>query len=740
MRPTTPSEPDSDQPPRPRGSWVLDVITRSWAGRAILIGGVVKLLATLILRVVQDSFVVEVIGTAGTLALLIGVAYFASRLIGLARRRLLWRVRRKLILSYIFVGLVPALLIVVFFLVCGVLLFGAVSQYVIDTRLKAAVEQDQFLARSTALELGRMSSEAEARAYLERKQALLAERYPQLSFVAVPVGRACDGSATSAGPLQIARPMAVGPWAHVDPPETLPAWVPCGGFSGLVAYTLTVPDESDGAAAGATTTRTLLAVRAAAVPDGASPRFALIVDVPIGREAVSRLRQDTGIELRDISAYAGRNRERSGRAAPTPATARRSLRSFHLDTSEMSERLMPPWVVFTDFADWATGRRGMASLAIQMSIADIYNRLSPREVLGQDTLAIVVLAVGALFLIIQFFALVVGFALAQSITGSVHQLFIGTERVQEGDFSHQIEVRTRDQLGELADSFNAMTSRLTGLLAEMAEKKRLEEELRIARKIQMSLLPQGQVQMPGLLMTANCTPAREVGGDYYDFLPLDDRRIGILIADVSGKGTSAALYMAELKGLMLSLCQIHRSPRDLLIAANRIMANNLDSGSFITMTYAVMDLEAQTMTYARAGHTPLIYLPACSGPREVQILTAGGMVLGLNLDDGRKFAELLQEQTLPLVSGDVFVLFTDGISEAMNADEEMFGEERLCELVADHPDLPFDELRERIFRDVRAFAGEPGPHDDMTLILLKVEPSALSAPSPSAAASVAALS
>ena len=116
------------------------------------------------------------------------------------------------------------------------------------------------------------------------------------------------------------------------------------------------------------------------------------------------------------------------------------------------------------------------------------------------------------------------------------------------------------------------------------------------------------------------------------------------------------------------------------------------------------------------------------------------MVLGLKFDKGEKFAELLEETTLPLSPGDVFVLFTDGITEAMNADEDMFGEERLCELVANHSDLPFDELRERIIREVRAFAGEPGPHDDMTLILLKVEPTALNVPSPSAAASVAAVS
>src|SRR6185503_12293004 len=151
-------------------------------------------------------------------------------------------------------------------------------------------------------------------------------------------------------------------------------------------------------------------------------------------------------------------------------------------------------------------------------------------------------------------------------------------------------IRSRDQLGELAGSFNSMTASIEGLLREKAEKERLEQELRIARSIQMSLLPQGPFNMPGLSLSGHCEPAREVGGDYYDFLPLDASRMGILIADVAGKGTSAALYMAELKGIVLSLSQRHASPRELLIDANRIISKHLDSRSFITMTYAVVDV------------------------------------------------------------------------------------------------------------------------------------------------------
>jgi len=238
----------------------------------------------------------------------------------------------------------------------------------------------------------------------------------------------------------------------------------------------------------------------------------------------------------------------------------------------------------------------------------------------------------------------------------------------------------------------------------------------------MSLLPQSPLVMPGLSVTAVFVPAREVGGDYYDFLPLDDHRVGVLIADVSGKGTSAALYMAELKGLVLSLSRIHSSPRDLLIDANQIIAEHLDARSFITMTYAVIDLRARTMTYARAGHTPLIHVPGPGGDsRRARILAPDGLVLGLKIDQGEMFARLLQEDTIPLHEGDLFLFFTDGISEAMNAHDDCFGEGRLGQLVETHADLRSDELRERVLREIAAFVGDAPQHDDMTMILLKVE-------------------
>jgi serine phosphatase RsbU (regulator of sigma subunit) len=188
------------------------------------------------------------------------------------------------------------------------------------------------------------------------------------------------------------------------------------------------------------------------------------------------------------------------------------------------------------------------------------------------------------------------------------------------------------------------------------------------------------------------------------------------VADVSGKGTSAALYMAELKGLVLSLSRIHQSPRKLLSEANRILVRNLDSRSFITMTYAVVDTQARVLRFARAGHNPLIHFQAGTGL--TRVLSPPGM--GLGLDAGERFDAVLQEQEVPLASGDVFLFFTDGLSEAMNSRAELFGERRLRTVLELAETLGTDELKERILAEIRTFVGEAAQHDDMTMVVLKV--------------------
>jgi sigma-B regulation protein RsbU (phosphoserine phosphatase) len=261
-----------------------------------------------------------------------------------------------------------------------------------------------------------------------------------------------------------------------------------------------------------------------------------------------------------------------------------------------------------------------------------------------------------------------------------------------------------------------MSRSLKALIQEQSERQRLEEELRIARQIQMSLLPgDGLVQLPGIRVSALCLPAAEVGGDYYDLLPLGANRMGVLVADVSGKGTSAALYMAELKGLVLSLSRIHSSPARLLVEANRILSANMDSRSFVTMTYGIVDTAARRMRYARAGHNPLIHLEGRT--RTTRVLAPPG--LGLGLDPGERFERILEEAEVPIEPGDVLLFFTDGLSEAMNAGAELFGEARLQRILEQAEGLESEQMKERILAEVRRFVGDAPPQDDLTLVLIE---------------------
>ena len=657
------------------------------------------------------------------IALLIAVGWRAIRR---GQRRLLWRVRRKLTLSYIFIGFVPILLIAVFFGLCLLLLFFNVSSYLVQSRVNALVDETRFLAEATAIELEETSGDEGFADVLRRRQEAAAARFRGASYEVVPTLRTCGPSSAAPGP-GVKQRIVAGAWAHLDAPASLPDWVQCDGHAGLIAY-ITSP-------AGAPVQRedvgfrTHLAVRAVALPSDAVARYAVIVDVPITAATGLQIRNETGIELGDISTLAMTATDVApvmGRAIEeeSPPPVRQRVFRVGLDRPLA-------WMTFLDYSDWTSGRTGNVVMAIGLSIPDIYRRISatPLTQIGNYSLGqlllILMTVVGGMFLLIQTVAFGMGLSLARSITGAVHELASGTEHVRRGDFTHRIAVSSHDQLGELADSFNSMTASIEDLLLEKAEKERLEQELRIARQIQMSLLPQGPLQLEGLSVTAHCEPAREVGGDYYDYVPLGHRRVGIIIADVAGKGTSAALYMAELKGLMLSLTQLHASPRLLLIDANRIIAQHLDARSFITMTYAVVDMGARTLTYSRAGHCPLMYLPgAGSGQpaagRRVQVQAPDGLVLGLKIDNGELFDSLLCEVTLPLGAGDQIVLFTDGVTEAMNAEGDPFGEERLAAVIEGHGDLRFEELRERILREIRVFVGSTPQHDDMTMVLLKI--------------------
>lgn len=659
-------------------------LVRTLPGRLLLLtSGLLLLIAGAQLLVDLPPFF-EVFRKVVSLAWLVGLGWVAGLAISRNRRAFLWRVRRKLLISYVFLGAVPVVLVVAFVLALGVLLYVTVTSYVFVEGYGDTVENVHQIAETSAIELGRTPSFATAA--LARKYENLARTYPELSLAVVPV----DAAAVAETPV---APSVAGAWHHAAPPASAPAWVTrTRGFSGTVAMA-----GADG--------RPALVIRAAVpTPDGSR---LVVADLPVDASVISRLRDRTGASVDGLVVT------RCGVSDDGAPPAGRQWALFR------------ETVAFIDCVDWTSGEKGHVSVHLVAPVAGLYDRLAAA---GADplsgtfefswTVLLRLLAVlGALFLIIQGSAFVMGAVLAKSITSAVHELFIGTERVQQGDFAHRIRIDSHDQLGDLSNSFNRMSASIEHLLHVQREKQRLDDELRIAREIQKSLLPVAPPQIPGLDIADLCEPAREVGGDYYDFFQLGPRQLGVLIADVSGKGTSAALYMAELKGLMLALSRTEPSPRRLLVTVNRLLADHLDNRSFVTMTYAVIDLDAGTLTASRAGHTPLIVVSR----GESDVVMPSGMVLGLRLPGAaERFDQLLEEHTRPIAAGDLIVLYTDGITEAMDRSGELFGDAALVRVLAAHPDLGAAGVRERVLRDVQAFVGDAEPHDDMTMVVIKI--------------------
>lgn len=252
------------------------------------------------------------------------------------------------------------------------------------------------------------------------------------------------------------------------------------------------------------------------------------------------------------------------------------------------------------------------------------------------------------------------------------------------------------------------------LLNELTEQERLKRELEIARAVQIGLLPQSNPNPENLDIDGICLPATEIGGDYFDYFQLDDHKFGVVIADVTGKGTSAAFYMAVVKGIMLSLTPIFNSPKDLLIELNKRLYGNMDRRIFITMIYAIFDTRANKLIFARAGHNSLIQKK--NNTAEVELYTPPGIGLGLNKGD--IFAQVIAEKEIRYSSGDLFIFFTDGITEAMNLNKHEFGEIKLLEILTKFQVNSSVQLREKIIHNIRDFVKDAPQHDDMTMVTI----------------------
>lgn len=251
------------------------------------------------------------------------------------------------------------------------------------------------------------------------------------------------------------------------------------------------------------------------------------------------------------------------------------------------------------------------------------------------------------------------------------------------------------------------------LFADSIEKERMKKELEVARDIQYKIIPENVPINKKMQIAARFKPAYEVGGDYYDFFDISEDKMGFVVADVSGKGISAAFVMAEVKGVFESLSKTIAAPKELLIRANEILKKSLDRKSFVTAIYGVIDLETGKVRLARAGHTPIILVKE----GKIERFTPNG--IGLGIDNGINFSQYITELEIQLNYNDILTLYSDGIIESKNTRLEDFGIERFEQIVLENRNLHVEDISTKIINKLDEFSKDYIQHDDITLVLFK---------------------
>jgi phosphoserine phosphatase RsbU/P len=339
--------------------------------------------------------------------------------------------------------------------------------------------------------------------------------------------------------------------------------------------------------------------------------------------------------------------------------------------------------------------------------------------------ATALLVIGAIFLVIEFGSLLTGIVMTRTITRAVASLYRATQHVQAGDLSYRVRLPHRDQLAALGESFNSMMQSVSTLIDEQRERQKLENELSIAREVQQELFPHQLPKIPGVEIEAFCRPARVVSGDYYDFIRISPTRLAFALADISGKGISAALLMANVQAALRSDVLRYRNglpgtttaqidTAEIVSHLNRHLFRNTSSERYATCFFGVCDMEAHRLYYTNAGHLPPVYI--CDGCAER--LDTGGMVVGL-FDDVP-----FKQGVVEIKPRSLLVAYSDGLIETENVYGEEFGASRLADVAARNKDASPHTITEAVVHAAEEWSGSPEQADDMTVIALRFsEPS-----------------
>ncbi len=635
---------------------------------------------------------------------LLVIAYYLIRLGGIVKQRVLWRLRRRLIVTYIFIAVVPILLIVTLVALKEFMTSGQFAAFLVVLKLRDRADGLEQLTRVVG---------HEARHSLARTPEALTEQIER--FVVTELGEHAASYPGLEISLQVGR-LTRGFRLQGKPPAkllTLPAWLDREEFAGIVI-------DHDQIA--------LRAVNRGPTPVG---ELTLILSQPFTPEMLDLVGEGIGpVEVLTTRAarlaarfqgskpdFRFESSERSFVATVRSQSLRVPEPTGRLDSAVLGASTLDPII-------WGGEKETRLAEPVFVVVTSRMSTLNRQllATLGRFSRfyvnAFVVVAV--VFLVIELFALVIGIQLTRSITTTVDKLHDATERVRAGDFSYRINLSARDQLSSLGEAFDTMTASVERLLLESQEKLRLESELEIAREVQNQLFPRAAPEVVGLQLYGVCKPARTVSGDYYDFLRLGQNRVGLVVGDVSGKGISAALLMASIQSALHAQFYDGFSPAgasratpvstaEVVDRLNRQLFESTPMEKYATFFYAVYDGATRKLTYTNAGHPAPILFHRGTCER----LEAGGTVLGL-------LSPVKYEQAeVELEAGDLLLAFTDGISEPENIFGEEFGEAALLELARRALGSSPEVLAEEIYRRVTDWTGSPELQDDMTLLVAK---------------------
>jgi phosphoserine phosphatase RsbU/P len=607
---------------------------------------------------------------AGFLAFL-AAAYLAIRSLPWVRSQLLWRLRNRLIVAYVFIAVVPVVLL---------LAMAVLASYLLYLQLGAHLLRDHLDQQSATIQL-----DAEAIA-----DEIQMEAGPRVPLDATLLSRPRIAALIHGDTLQFrGLQVFLNRGQHLLNGNAT-------RFSGLA--------ELDGKLWFAATDKRL------------TPRGPLVVTVaaPLTPSSLDAFGSELGpVQLILLRAMPKPGKGLTLELNQTPYEAGQEIAS-------VNRRLAPPEHWFdmrvngaatfeARHIDSAGAIPSPVLASFSLRPMTVNRKIFPSVGAVGPLLMNVLALVAVVFLILEIAALATGVVLSRTITQAIGDLYEATRRVRLGDLGYRVRVQRKDQLGSLGESFNEMTGSISDLLAEQRQRQRLEQEIEIAREVQEQLFPRSVPSLPGIQLAAICRPARTVSGDYYDFIRLGSDCVAIALADISGKGIFAALLMASVQAALrsMALADGNCGTAALVTQLNNHLFRNTSDDRYATFFYAVYDASSGILTYTNAGHLAPFFV----SDGRVQRLDQGGTVVGLFEDAP------YTQGTLKVAPGSVLVAFSDGLTEPENVYGEEYGVDRLRDEILRQQHTPPERLAEGLIAAVEQWAGTPEQADDITVVV-----------------------